>query len=271
MHIFENASSRAHGFDFEDWEDPQFNREMLYNLVRFLWCTGLRVAEVKRLKVKHVVLNPTKRGKVIYAPKADVTTLGYLLEDVNEAMVESVSQAIAMKDPDAEQYNYQFKFRIDWVKHKRHRRVVTPRLPIYNVMHRHLEQLERMFAAPRRGHRRINDHKDVTKILNALPPELPLFPSESGGPFSTMSRMHDVLLRNTFCDGRATSYSVDGRKMSLSCWRHTYATDLLNDFIERERPNLVEFLARNMGTSTAMIERHYGHILAQAADSDLMV
>ena len=85
MHIFENASSRAHGFDFEDWEDPQFNREMLYNLVRFLWCTGLRVAEVKRLKVKHVVLNPTKRGKVIYAPKADVTTLGYLLEDVNEA------------------------------------------------------------------------------------------------------------------------------------------------------------------------------------------
>jgi integrase len=263
-HIFEVASVRAHGVEGEHINDPPFNREVLYNLVRFLWCTGLRVAEVKRLKVSDILITPCAKDRTIYVPHEDVTSLGF------EGPVDEFSQETAEDDPHAAEYDFQYRFRVDWVKHRSHRREVTPRLGIYNVMDRHLRQLERHFGKERR-HPYTFTRKSVISMIAHLDGDLLLFPDAGGDEFKTMGKMHDRLLaavRGDFPDGLRV---IQGQKMSLSCWRHTYASELLEYFLERQKPNLVEYLAKNMGTSPAMIHRHYGHILARAAESELMV
>jgi hypothetical protein len=54
---------------------------------------------------------------------------------------------------------------------------------------------------------------------------------------------------------------INGKKMSLSSWRHTYASEMIEALARSRRPNMIRFLASNMGTSEAMIEQHYGQIL----------
>lgn len=265
-HIFEYASVRAHGLDFETYEDPPFNREVLYNLVRFLWCTGLRVSEVKLLRVKHILIIPTSEDQPVYVPTNNVTSFGY------DGSIDEFSQEMA-ENEDVDEYHFKYKFHIDWVKRKIHRRDVIPRLGIYNVMQRHLDHLDKHFRAAEgvTWTYPTTDGDEIVERLRALPKELPLFPSVDGGVFNTMDKMHNRVLervRGDFPDGLRV---IDGRMMSLSCWRHTYASELLEYFMKRENPNLVNWLAQNMGTSPAMIHKHYGHILAQAAEKDLMV
>jgi hypothetical protein len=49
-------------------------------------------------------------------------------------------------------------------------------------------------------------------------------------------------------------FSSSGSRRSTYCFRHTYATFRLMEGID------VYFLAKQMGTSVKMIEKHYGHI-----------
>lgn len=266
-HVFENASVRAHGINFETYEDPPFNREVLYNLVRFLWCTGLRVSEAKLLKVKHVLVIPTLPETPMFVPTDNVVSFGY------DGSVDEFSQEMAQAEPSVDQYEFKYKFAVDWVKRKIHRRKVTPRLGIYNVMQRHLDHLDNNLGT-------LDDvdwtypttsSDEIVRRLSSLPAELPLFPNADGGTFDTMDRMHNRLLesvRGDFPDGLRV---IDGQTMSLSCWRHTYASELLEYYMKQSNPNLVNWLAGNMGTSPAMIHKHYGHILAEAAEKDLMV
>jgi len=48
--------------------------------------------------------------------------------------------------------------------------------------------------------------------------------------------------------------SSTGKRRSTYCFRHTYATFRLTEGVD------VYFLAKQMGTSVMMIEKHYGHI-----------
>ena len=48
--------------------------------------------------------------------------------------------------------------------------------------------------------------------------------------------------------------SSSGKRRSIYCFRHTYATFRLTEGVD------VYFLAKQMGTSVQMIEQHYGHI-----------
>jgi integrase len=59
-------------------------------------------------------------------------------------------------------------------------------------------------------------------------------------------------------------YDKDGKRRTLYSCRHTYATFSL---LYRKVP--VHTLARNMGTSVAMIERHYSHLTPRLAARDL--
>ena len=59
-------------------------------------------------------------------------------------------------------------------------------------------------------------------------------------------------------------FDKDGRERSLYSCRHTYATFSL---LYRKVP--VHTLARNMGTSVAMIERHYSHLTPRLAVREL--
>lgn len=276
-HIFEVASVRAHGAEFEDHDDPPFNREVLYNLIRFLWCTGLRVSEVKLLQIRHVIITPTAEDEPVFVPTTNVTSFGY------DGTVDEFSQEMAETE-DVDEYEFKYKFRVDWVKRKTHRRDVVPRLGIYNVMQRHLGHLGKHFGTARHADWSdpVPSADDIQARLRALPHELPLFPSASGGVFKTMDRMHNRVLERTLGVERDQNDNlfykypdglrvIDGRKMSLSCWRHTYASELLEYFMKRKNPNLVNWLAHNMGTSPAMIHRHYAHILAQDAEKDLAV
>jgi integrase len=49
-------------------------------------------------------------------------------------------------------------------------------------------------------------------------------------------------------------FSSSGSRRSTYCFRHTYATFRLSEGVD------VYFLAKQMGTSVQMIEKHYGHI-----------
>lgn len=55
----------------------------------------------------------------------------------------------------------------------------------------------------------------------------------------------------------------EGNKRSLYSLRHTYATDMLQAGVHQF------ILAKNMGTSTAMLERHYGHTSNVASSAEL--
>ena len=59
-------------------------------------------------------------------------------------------------------------------------------------------------------------------------------------------------------------FDTDGRERLLYSCRHTYATFSL---LYRQLP--VDALARNMGSSVAMIERQYSHLTPRMAARDL--
>ena len=57
---------------------------------------------------------------------------------------------------------------------------------------------------------------------------------------------------------------LEGNKRTLYSLRHSYATDMLEAGVHQF------ILAKNMGTSTAMLERHYGHTSNVASAAELM-
>ncbi|WP_158764637.1 hypothetical protein [Terricaulis silvestris] len=107
--------------------------------------------------------------------------------------------------------------------------------------------------------------------FKGLPKDMPLFPAYDGGRFS-IGKQHDNLLNDCIDDAcpKGLLY-VDGRRMSLSSWRHTYASEMIEAFAQSRTPNMVTILARNMGTTEKMIDQYYGHLLPSFAKERLRI
>ena len=77
-----------------------------------------------------------------------------------------------------------------------------------------------------------------------------VFTNWTGEP--TKSLYYDLLVTLLTDAGLLTSSS--GKRRSIYCFRHNYATFRLTEGVD------VYFLAKQMGTSVQMIEQHYGHV-----------
>jgi integrase len=91
---------------------------------------------------------------------------------------------------------------------------------------------------------RIRNVSKATKLDDRV------FTNWTGEP--TKSLYYDLLVTLLTDAGLLTSSS--GKRRSIYCFRHTYATFRLTEGVD------VYFLAKQMGTSVAMIEQHYGHV-----------
>lgn len=121
---------------------------------------------------------------------------------------------------------------------------------------------------PRRGGKPHN----YFNVFDTLSEDLPLFPCLDGRVLADLGKHHDRLLDDAlskqFDEGLL---HIDGKRMSLSSWRHTHVTEMLSILAKKKTPNLVSFLAKNIGSSEAMIEKHYGHLIPEMARDELRV
>ncbi len=90
----------------------------------------------------------------------------------------------------------------------------------------------------------------IRKLSKATQPDDFVFSNYQGKPTKTL--YYDLVETLLIDSGLLTSSS--GKRRSIYCFRHTYATFRLMEGVE------VYFLANQMGTSVLMIEQHYGHI-----------
>jgi integrase len=90
----------------------------------------------------------------------------------------------------------------------------------------------------------------IRAVSKAVKPEDPVFSTIKGEAAETLykSLIDDLLEKSGLL------MSSSGSRRSTYCFRHTYATFRLMEGID------VYFLAKQMGTSVKMIEKHYGHI-----------
>ncbi len=90
----------------------------------------------------------------------------------------------------------------------------------------------------------------IRAITKAKEPTDYVFTNENGAPAAT--------LYHSLVEGLLTEsgllMSSSGSRRSTYCFRHTYATFRLTEGVD------VYFLAKQMGTSVQMIEKHYGHV-----------
>jgi integrase len=75
-----------------------------------------------------------------------------------------------------------------------------------------------------------------------------VFCDRDGKEIGSLKKSFDSLLKFT-----GLEYDEHGSKRTIYSLRHTYATFRLNQGVHQFA------LAKNMGTSVAMLERHYGH------------
>lgn len=97
----------------------------------------------------------------------------------------------------------------------------------------------------------VADYLDkVREISKATKPDDFVFTTFEGKSSQTLygSLIEDLLVKSNLL------YSSSGSRRSTYCFRHTYATYRLMHGTD------VYFLAKQMGTSVQMIEKHYGHI-----------
>ncbi|WP_374467045.1 tyrosine-type recombinase/integrase, partial [Ferrovibrio sp.] len=90
----------------------------------------------------------------------------------------------------------------------------------------------------------------IKEFSNATGPDDFIFTNEDGKPTRTL--YHGTIER-LLMDSKLL-ISVTGNRRSSYCFRHTYATFRLTEGVD------VYFLAKQMGTSVQMIEKHYGHV-----------
>jgi integrase len=90
----------------------------------------------------------------------------------------------------------------------------------------------------------------IRAITKAREPTDYVFTNDTGAPAAT--------LYHSLVEGLLTEsgllMSSSGSRRSTYCFRHTYATFRLTEGVD------VYFLAKQMGTSVQMIEKHYGHV-----------
>jgi integrase len=90
----------------------------------------------------------------------------------------------------------------------------------------------------------------IRQISKATKPDDRVFTNWHGEP--TKSLYYDLLV--TLLTDADLLTSSTGKRRSVYCFRHTYATFRLMEGVD------IYFLAKQMGTSVQMIETHYGHI-----------
>ncbi|MCF3946294.1 tyrosine-type recombinase/integrase [Acidiphilium iwatense] len=90
----------------------------------------------------------------------------------------------------------------------------------------------------------------IRAITKAKEPTDCVFTNEAGGPAATL---YHSLVEGLLTDS-GLLMSSSGSRRSTYCFRHTYATFRLTEGVD------VYFLAKQMGTSVQMIEKHYGHV-----------
>jgi integrase len=90
----------------------------------------------------------------------------------------------------------------------------------------------------------------IRKISKSTKLDDPVFTNHAGK--ATKSLYHDLV--ETLLTDSGLLKSSSGKRRSIYCFRHTYATFRLTEGVD------IYFLAKQMGTSVQMIEAHYGHI-----------
>jgi hypothetical protein len=118
-----------------------------------------------------------------------------------------------------------------------------------------LRELERLARSRPRSGRQAQAKASALRALESIPPRLDtrlLFPAERGGPLNL-----DNFRRREW--GPAVDTAGIARPARIYDLRSTYASNSLAAGID------VFELARVMGTSIEMIERHYGTLLTGAA------
>jgi integrase len=98
-----------------------------------------------------------------------------------------------------------------------------------------------------------------TKELGKAPPlEEYVFCRRNGDPIGNFKKGFESLLK-----AADVLNSSDGEKRTIYSLRHTYATFRLEEGVS------VHILAKNMGTSTKMIDEHYGHTVNRTNAEEL--
>lgn len=245
--VLKAAQQRAYADNLKKRPRHAYARQLLLSLVRFLWCTGARTSEALVLRIQDI--------KVVKArADARVPGIGRLHHTFKGDWT-----APDLDHPDVDWANALFEYEIDFpaIKHVSHERSATPRLEFEDWYIWHGKILGSRFGSDR---------------LQKLDPDLLLFPDWNGKRLTTVDDNHDSMLES--CKSKKWPdglLRINGRKMSLSSWRHTYASEMIEAFAKSKRPNMIRFLARNMGTSEAMIEEHYSQILPGFAKDELRI
>lgn len=245
--VFDAALARAYADNLRTRPQHAYARQLLLSLIRFLWCTGARTSEAFVLRVRDI--------KTVKArPDARIPAVGRLQPGFKGDWT-----APDMNHPDVDWVNAIFEYEIAFpaIKHVSHERSATPRLEFEDWYAWHGKILGSRFGADR---------------LHKLDKDLLLFPDWNGESLTTVDDNHDSLLQSCKSDRWPDGLlRIGGKKVSLSSWRHTYASEMIEAFAKSKRPNMIRFLASNMGTSEAMIEQHYGQILPAFAKDELRI
>lgn len=224
-----------------DDEQKRFDRAVLFGLISFLWLTGARTSEALVLKVGDIITS-------VAEDEYSIPTRGVLGGEDEENDVDS--NTFSAMD---------FGVSFPGIKRVSHERVAVPRTEFEAFYCSHGAVLKHRFRP-----------EDQEPDLDGLPPDLPLFPNWDGGRAKDIGNRHASLLDFTTSKRFPSGLRVvDGKNMSLSCWRHTYASEMIEDFVKERKPNMVYWLARNMGTSEEMIEKYYGRLLPAFAKDEL--
>ena len=93
----------------------------------------------------------------------------------------------------------------------------------------------------------------------AVPPDTYVFCGREGVPIGSFKKSFSTLLRDA-----GVEFDTFGNKRTLYSLRHTYATFRLHEGVNQY------VLARNMGTSVAMLEQFYGHTSNITSADELM-
>lgn len=75
-----------------------------------------------------------------------------------------------------------------------------------------------------------------------------VFCNRDGTPIGSFKKLFSASLKSADVE-----FDEDGNRRTIYSLRHTYATFRLKDGVHQF------VLAKNMGTSVAMLEKHYGH------------
>jgi integrase len=113
----------------------------------------------------------------------------------------------------------------------------------------------------KRIHKRTDAIKNIpfSEVLNSKI-DLPIFVLSNGIKTDNLRQTFRSLLKEA-----NLLLGKNGKNRTLYSLRHTYATfNLINN-----RGSDIHLLARQMGTSTLMIEKHYSHLIARMRSRDL--